>query len=127
MGVTDRSGSSILNTDKLRAFHNGTQLSFTVNDTQVKNPVEANDFGTHNRLTIGNTAGDNISTYKFIGDIGEIIRFNRSLRQPEIDAVQSYLLRKYGVTKTCTLPDSYLGYDVTNCNVANHPYDDALN
>ena len=46
MGVTDRSGSSILNTDKLRAFHNGTQLSFTVNDTQVKNPVEANDFGT---------------------------------------------------------------------------------
>ena len=126
MGVVDRSGSSILNTDKLRAYHNGAQLSFTVNDTQVKNPVEANDFGTNNRLTIGNTSGDDISTYRFIGDVGEIIRFNRSLRQPEIDAVQSYLLRKYGVTKTCTLPDSYTWYDVTNCNVANHPYDDAL-
>ena len=67
-----------------------------------------------------------ITQYAWNGDISEIIYFDDVLRGPEKEALNEWLNRKYGNTPICTLPADTTGYNVDNCNVGAHAYDDAL-
>ena len=57
---------------------------------------------------------------KFEGDVAEVIVFDRNLTESEFIEIETYLLEKYGIAggKQCKLPDSYTGYDVSNCDVS---------
>ena len=97
---------------------------------QSHNVVSPKDSsGDSNGLKSGMVVGNyfaNPASYYWSGNISEIIYFDDVLREPEKEALNEWLNRKYGNTPTCTLPSDTTGYNVDNCNVEAHAYDDAL-
>ena len=118
-----------------RNYTNASKAYFEVNGTgytygsltSAASPKDSigNDSGVTSGMLIG-TYFANPASYYWRGNISEIIYFDDVLREPEKEALNEWLNRKYGKTTTCTLPADTTGYNVDNCNVGAHAYDNAL-
>ena len=114
------------NSEKTYYEVNGIRYSFDSIAT-VATPKDStgDDSGTKAGMVVGNYFASPAS-YFWSGDISEIIYFDDVLREPEKEALNEWLNRKYGNTPTCTLPADTTGYVVSGCDVSGHAYDDAL-
>ena len=68
-----------------------------------KDSLGWNNNGVLDGMMIGNYRA-NPASYAWNGDISEIIYFDEALTSVEREALNEWLMRKYGQVKTCTLP-----------------------
>ncbi|MEQ6119680.1 invasin domain 3-containing protein, partial [Reichenbachiella sp. MALMAid0571] len=95
-----------------RYDHNGTTASINSDGREVSTSARTyntqfSSGSSHIGVRIG-TAGE-----AFIGDISEVIVYNRNLTDAEKDRIESYLALKYGITLDQTVATDYFASDGT--------------
>lgn len=76
-------------------LHDGTDLAFRINGGSAATGALA----TRNFMSSGLVLGRNNAATQFLdGDVGEIITYNVALSTPDREAVESYLIAKWGLT-----------------------------
>ena len=101
-------GSKSENADKFDLRINGNDITIDSFSGTIANP---NSSG--NGMRIGANGGNG---ERYNGEIGETIWFDKKLNDIENGVIEGYLQRKYGVGRTCSLPASTTGYDVSGCD-----------
>jgi len=58
------------------------------------------------------------SSYNWMGDIMAVAYFDETLTSDEINLLETYFMKKYGIIKVCELPSSTAGYNVDSCDTS---------
>ena len=113
VSVSRYDSSQSTNATKFVTRINGEQITYNYfySSTAITNPRTGGDY----HFYIGSNSGSN----NFIGDVAEVIWFDRKLTDAEVTEVESYLKKKWGIDTSCKKPSSTAGYNLTACNFDN--------
>ena len=102
--------SESLNPAKLVGTYNGESISYNYFRGTPTNP--SNNPGVH-------VGAHSNGSYKWTGEIAEIIYFDQKLSDENLASLNDYLLRKYAIKAFCTIAEgSTTGYDTSNCDTS---------
>ncbi|MBT6326410.1 MAG: hypothetical protein HOJ35_10605 [Bdellovibrionales bacterium] len=59
------------------------------------------------------------SSYNWMGDILAVGYFDQTLTTEQINQLENYFMKKYGIINVCSLPDNTSNYNTSSCDTSN--------
>jgi len=109
VAVTEFDSTKQLNSEKIKLRLNGQEKTLDYFSGVLGTPVAGSP---------GFYVGSWTNGYNFKGDIAEIIYFKNTLPEQTRAALETHLMKKYGLLKSCTLPSTTLGYNISGCDTS---------